>query len=70
MGLLCAKVSRGLDALFLNMPTVRETFEKTHKEWCREGSREVETDIREKVFCNNAVNHVNLNIEDLLHEFF
>ena len=52
------------------MPTVRETFEKTHKEWCREGSREVETDIREKVFCNNAVNHVNLNMEDLLHEFF
>jgi hypothetical protein len=36
------------------MPTVREAFEKTHKEWCRERiksyiDKELDPDIREQV---------------------
>ena len=50
----CAKVSRGVDALFPRRPTVREAFEKTHKERCRERIKsyidnELEPDIREQV---------------------
>ena len=50
----CAKVPRGVDALFPQMPTVREAFEKTHKERCRERIKryidnELEPDIREQV---------------------
>jgi hypothetical protein len=50
----CAKVPRGADALFPLMPTVREAFEKTHKERCRELVKEyidtrVDSDIREEV---------------------
>jgi serine/threonine protein kinase len=50
----CTKVPRGVDALFPMMPTVREAFEKTHKERCRERIKhyidnEVQQDIREQV---------------------
>jgi hypothetical protein len=50
----CTKVPRGVDALFPMMPTVREEFEKTHKERCRECIKhyidnEVQQDIREQV---------------------
>ncbi len=50
----CAKVPRGVNALFPEMPTVREAFEKTHKERCRERIKtyidnELEPDIREQV---------------------
>jgi hypothetical protein len=50
----CAKVPRGVDALFPHMPTVRAAFEKTHKERCRERIKryidnELDPDIHERV---------------------
>jgi hypothetical protein len=50
----CAKVPRGVDALFPRMPTVRAAFEKTHKERCRERIKryidnELDPDIHERV---------------------
>ena len=50
----CGKVPRGVDALFPLMPTVRQAFEKMHKERSRERIKsyidnELDPDIREQV---------------------
>ena len=50
----CAKVPRGVDAWFPMMPTVREAFEKTHTQRCRERIKtyidyELDPDIREQM---------------------